>query len=93
MATLYHIDRSGDMIKEELLEWINMFKKIKEIPNHPFNREISKKNIIYIDVTGHVVQVKVEWIFSKFMFKDYYQMLKEDGKWLIVNKVWYTNPL
>jgi len=70
--------------------WDNVIKQIKDNPDHPYNAEKSKKNIVYIDVTGDVASAKVEWIFSEFKFTDYYNLLKIDNRWYIVNKIYHT---
>lgn len=70
--------------------WPKTIENAKNDPEHPFNKEKSKKNIVYIDIAGNAAQAKVEWIFTDFMFTDYYNLLKVDGKWLIVNKTYHT---
>ncbi len=69
--------------------WDKTTQTAKDNPDHPF-REKSRKNIVYIDITGVTASAKVEWVFSDFMFTDYYNMLKLDGRWYIMNKIYHT---
>ena len=69
--------------------WNRTFKNVQNNPDHPFN-EKSRKNIVYIDITGTAASAKVEWTFTKLMFSDYYNLIKLDGRWLIMNKIFHT---
>ena len=70
--------------------WPKTIERAKNNPEHPYHKHKSNKNIIYIDITGDAAQAKVEWVFPDFMFTDYYNLLKIDGLWQIVNKTYYT---
>ena len=70
--------------------WPRTIESAKSDPEHPFRKEKSKKNIVYIDIAGNAAQAKVEWVFSDFKFTDYYNLLKVDDTWQIVNKTYYT---
>jgi hypothetical protein len=69
-------------------EWDRMIEEIKRNPDHPYVKERSKKNILYMDVTGNCASAKVEWVFSYFMFTDYYNLLRIGGRWYITSKVY-----
>jgi hypothetical protein len=73
--------------------WNRVIESVKKDPEHPFGKEKSKKNVVYIDVTETAASAKVEWVFSEFMFTDYYNLLKIDGQWRIMNKVYHTTSL
>jgi len=69
--------------------WDKTTRTAKDNPDHPF-RTKSRKNIVYIDITGVAASAKVEWIFQDFMFTDYYNMLKIGERWYIMNKIYHT---
>lgn len=69
--------------------WEKGIEKSKTDPAHLFN-EKSRKNIAFIDITDDAASVKVEWNFTPLMFTDYYNLLKLDGQWLIMNKIFHT---
>ncbi len=71
--------------------WPKTIEEAKKDPGNPFLKEKSRKNIVYIDITGTAAQAKVEWIFTDFMLTDYYNLLKVDDTWLIVNRTFHTN--
>ena len=51
-------------------------------------KEISQ--IASVDVTGTVASVKVEEDYPGSHYTDYVSLLKLDGEWRIVNKVFYA---
>jgi hypothetical protein len=69
--------------------WDETIKQAHSDPNHLF-REKSRKNIVFIDITGDAASAKVEWVFTDLMFTDYYNLLKLDGRWYIMNKIYHT---
>ncbi len=71
-------------------DWYAYLNSIKEDKYHPFNEQRFMKTIKIIDVTGTAASVKVEWESEKIKFTDYYNMLKVDEKWLIMNKIYST---
>lgn len=71
-------------------DWYAYLNSIKEDKNHPFIEQRFMKTIKTIDVTGTAASVKVEWESETIRFTDYYNMLKVDEKWLIMNKIYTT---
>ena len=45
-----------------------------------------KRRIVSVDVTGDAAMAKVELDYPNVFFTDYFNLLKVDGKWMIVNK-------
>ncbi len=68
----------------------NFLPFIKNHPEHIFNKEKCKKEVVLLDITGDAAVAKVEWRFSKLTMTDYYTLLKINGTWYIMNKVWHT---
>lgn len=90
-ATLYAYNEQQQLTRVEFHDWVKMISLIKSIPDHPYSKERSQKTVLSIDVEGKVAQAKVEWKFSKFKMIDYYQLIKEEERWMIVNKIWHTD--
>lgn len=84
------IHESGKLKKSLVSSFSKWFEKIKNQPDNVLNKEKSKKNIIYIDITGRAANAKVEYIFSTYTWVEYYNLLKIENRWYIVNKVFET---
>ncbi|MEO0734692.1 MAG: nuclear transport factor 2 family protein [Bacteroidota bacterium] len=48
-----------------------------------------KTRVVHIDVSGNAATAKLEIDYPTFTFVDYMTLLKTDGKWQIVSKVFY----
>lgn len=81
------------LIRTSLEKWCEGFEPIINNPEHPAHKEKSRKNILNIDITGTAASAKVEWIFQKVKFTDYYNMMKIDGEWFIMSKIWHTEDI
>lgn len=49
-----------------------------------------KRRIVSVDVTGDAATAKVELDYPAVFFTDYFNLLKIDGKWMIVNKTFHA---
>ncbi len=63
---------------------LEFFGKMKPGPKQ--NR---KTKIDYINVTGHAANAKLEIEYPNFTFIDYMNLLKINGEWKIVSKIFY----
>ena len=72
----------GDEYKE--VNALEFFGKMKPGPKQ--NR---KTRIDYINVSGHAANAKLEIEYPNFTFIDYMNLLKINGEWKIVNKIFY----
>lgn len=45
--------------------------------------------IVYIDMQGNAAQARVELEYPTFTFIDFFNLLKIDGQWKIVSKIFY----
>ncbi len=45
--------------------------------------------ILRLDITGTAAQAKLELDYPTFQFIDFFNLLKTDGKWLVVSKIFY----
>ncbi|MGH7711876.1 MAG: nuclear transport factor 2 family protein [Gemmatimonadaceae bacterium] len=51
-----------------------------------------KRRIVNVDVTGDAAVAKVELDYPNALLTDYFTLLKVDGKWMIMNKIFNTQP-
>jgi len=72
--------------------WDKFIEKVKNNPDHSFRRE-SKKRILSIDIAGNAASAKAELVFSDVVYTDYYNLLKIDGQWYIMNTTYDTRAL
>src|SRR5262245_10900964 len=49
------------------------------------------RRIVQIDIAGTAAVAKVELIYPKVSFIDYLSLLKLDGRWVIVNKIFHVD--
>ncbi len=68
---------------------IEFFGKIMK----PGPKQNRKTRIANIDVSGHAASARLEITYPTFMFIDFMNLLKIDGEWKIVNKIFYRKPL
>ncbi len=74
--------RNGEYKEVNALEFFK--KAIKSGPKQ--NR---KTRIAYINVTGNVASAKLEIDYETFSFIDYMNLIKIDGEWKVVSKIFY----
>ena len=58
-------------------------------PGPPSDR---KTRIVSIDVSGHAATARLEIEYDSFSFIDYMSLLKIEGEWKIVSKIFYRQP-
>ncbi|MGQ0650390.1 MAG: nuclear transport factor 2 family protein [Gemmatimonadaceae bacterium] len=49
-----------------------------------------KRRIVSVDVVGDAAQAKIELDYPTTFFTDYFNLLRVDGKWMIVNKTFHA---
>jgi hypothetical protein len=52
----------------------------------------AKTRIVFSDTVGNAASGKVEVISNNLVYTDYFNLLKIDGSWKIINKVFSVNP-
>ena len=79
-----HNVRKGKLVnytRKDLFSW----------NSHGEDRD-SKIEILYVDVTGDVAAAKTREDAGKFYWVDYFNLVKLDGKWWIIDKVAHPVP-
>ncbi len=51
-----------------------------------------KRRIVMVDVTGDAAVAKIELDYPNALLTDYFTLLKVDGTWMIMNKIFHTQP-
>ncbi len=83
-ATMKFVDnKTGEFRDVPIATYLNNARK-----------NVGKKNdrtcrILSYDIDGTAAQAKVEIDFGTGMFHDYFNLLKIDGEWKIVSKIFY----
>ncbi|WP_103071297.1 nuclear transport factor 2 family protein [Aquimarina sediminis] len=80
-ATMRYI-KKGSYTEVNALEF---FEKVMK----PGPKQNRKTNIDYINITGHAANAKLEIEYPGFTFIDYMNLLKIDGEWKVVSKIFY----
>jgi hypothetical protein len=69
--------------------WPEIIRKANADSAHLFRERFSVRTV-NIDVDGSVASAKVEWKFESARIVDFYNLLKTDRGWLIINQVYHT---
>jgi glucose/arabinose dehydrogenase len=59
---------------------------------HPRNRELVTQ-VVALDITGNTGSAKAELILPTIKFTDYFNLMKDDGQWYIVDKISTNAPV
>ena len=83
-AKLFFVKKNGSLGQLTQTDWYEGFKA------NAGKEEEGDLQIASVDVTGTVASVKVEEDYPGSHYTDYVSLLKLDGEWRIVNKVFYA---
>ena len=81
-ATMKFIGKDG---KYNSVNAIQFFKKGMK----PGPKQNRKTRITSVEINGHAASARIEIDYPSFRFVDYMNLLKIDGEWKIVNKIFY----
>ena len=51
-----------------------------------------KRRIVSVDISGSAASAKIELDYPQVLLVDYMSLLKVDGRWVIVNKIFHRQP-
>lgn len=80
-AQLLTSDETGSLRALTQLEW---YERVRQTPD----REKPSATILHIDRAGNAAIAKTRMTFSNGQFTDYLSLLKIEGRWVIVNKIY-----
>lgn len=89
----FHPDAKLFWIKDGALATRTSAEYIAGATGKPADDEASRRRrIVSVDIDGDAAMVKIELDYPKAHFIDYLSMLKVDGTWRIVNKIFHIEP-
>jgi hypothetical protein len=83
-AKLYFVRRNGEMGTLTQEDWYKGFAASTG------KEEEGTLSIVSVDVTGNAASVKVKEEYPTSTYTDYVSLLKLDGRWKIVNKIFFA---
>lgn len=81
-AQMIYVDKEG---KHQAVNALEFFGRVVK----PGPKQDRQTRIVSIDVAGHTANAKLEIEYPTFSFIDYMNLLKIEGEWKIVNKIYY----
>jgi hypothetical protein len=88
---VFHPESKLFWVRDGALNQRSSADYIAGAPGKPAADEaMRKRRIVSVDVTGSAASVKVELDYPGAMITDYFAMLKVDGTWKIVNKIFHV---
>jgi len=79
----------GNLADISLEDWLDM---IQNTPPPAEKGEAYDMKIVSMDITENVACVKVADMYMGLRFTDYLSLLKIEGNWVIVNKIFHHEP-
>ena len=90
---VFHPESKLFWIRDGQLNQRTSAEYIAGAPGKPADDEAEReRRIAMIDVTGNAAVVKVELDYPSALITDYFSMLKVDGEWKIINKIFTVAP-
>ena len=90
---VFHPDSKLFFIRDGKLTQVTSAEYIGRAPGKPAEDEARRKrHIESIDITGNAAMVKLVLDYPTAKLTDYMSMLKVDGEWKIVNKIFFAEP-
>ncbi|MFS4469696.1 nuclear transport factor 2 family protein [Maribacter sp. 2210JD10-5] len=84
----FHKDATMKFIRNGEYKEVNAIKFFKKAVK-PGPKQNRKTSIVSTDVTGNAAAAKLKIEYERFNFIDYMNLLKIDGEWKVVNKIFY----
>jgi hypothetical protein len=90
-----HGTLSGYMPGSDEVSEMNQADFIAVVDEHDAGEKSGPRNeeLLSIDITGRVAGVKVRVRYLDIDFTDYLLLIKDGGRWQILNKVWHADPV
>ena len=90
---VFHPESKLFWVRDDALHQRTSEAYIAGAPGHPADDEDQRqRRIAMIDVTGNTAVVKVELDYPSALITDYFSMLKIEGEWKIINKIFHVEP-
>ena len=89
VAVMYSI-RDGKLAERTILDWLTAIAERAPKPPRP---DAVQRRVVSVDVTGSAAMAKTELVQPEAVVIDYLSLLKVDGEWTIVGKIFDRRPL
>lgn len=83
-AMLYFVKKNGELGQLTQAQWYEGFKASAG------KEEEGDLSVASVDVSGNAASAKIEEDYPKSHYTDYVSLLKVNGEWKIVNKIFYA---
>ncbi len=90
-----HGSLSGYMPGSDEMSEMNQADFVAAVDEHDAGEKSGAREdeVESIDITGRVAAVKVRLRYLDIHFTDYLLLIKDEGRWQILNKVWHADPV
>src|SRR5688572_9457789 len=88
VAVMYSI-RDGKLAERTILDWLTAIAERAPKPPQP---DAVQRRVVSVDVTGTAAVAKTELIQPEAVVIDYLSLLKVDGEWTVVGKIFDRRP-
>jgi hypothetical protein len=88
VAVMYSI-REGKLAERTISDWLTAIAE--RAPNPP-KPDAVQRRVVSVDVTGSAAVAKTELIQPEAVVTDYLSLLKVDGEWTVVGKIFDRRP-
>ena len=88
VAVMYSI-RDGKLAERSIPDWLTAIAERAPKPPQP---DTVERRVVSVDVTGNAAVAKTELIQPETVVTDYLSLLKVDGEWTVVGKIFDRRP-
>jgi protease I len=89
MKKAFHHDAIMFYIREGTLQQVTQPQWHERMRSRPPGPKANYRRILSIDLTGDAASVNAIADFETFQYLDYISLLKIDGQWMIINKIFH----
>ncbi len=92
-AAAFHPESKLFFVRDGKLAQLTSAEYIARSPGKPAADEAKRsRRIVSVDVTGNAAVGKIELDYPNVLLTDYMSLLKIDGEWKIINKIFTSAP-
>ena len=88
VAVMYSV-RDDTLVQRSIPDWL---KAIAERAPRPPTPDAVQRRVVSVDVTGTAATAKLELVQSDAVITDYMSLLKVNGEWTVVGKIFDRQP-
>ena len=88
VAKMYFV-REGKLVERTIPDWLDDIARNAPQPAKPDN---FKRRVLDVDVSGNAATARLQLDYANAVITDYMSLLKVDGQWQIVNKIFDRKP-